>query len=47
MPIDAKRAHADVIIDNTGSLESTRRQTEAFYRRLRADPPQPRTEPGR
>ena len=47
MPIDAKRAHADVIIDNTGSLESTRRQTEAFYRRLRADPPPPRTEPGR
>ncbi len=47
MPIDAKRAHADVIIDNTGSLESTRRQTAAFYRRLRADPPPPRTEPGR
>ena len=34
MPIDAKRAYADVIIDNTGSLEATRRQVLAAYRSI-------------
>ena len=48
MPIDAKRAHADVIIDNAGPLEATRRQALTLYRRLRAKPPAPpRTEPDR
>ena len=48
MPIDAKRAHADVIIDNAGPLEATRRQALTLYRRLRAKPPPPpRTEPDR
>ncbi len=46
MPIDAKRAHADVIIDNTGPLEATRRQALALYRRLLASPPPPRRAPG-
>ena len=31
MPLDEKRARADHVIDNTGSLESTRRQVEAIY----------------
>ncbi len=47
MPIDAKRAHADVIIDNAGSLEATRRQALTLYHRLLADPPPPRTDPER
>ncbi len=47
MPNDAKRAHADVIIDNTGPLEATRRQAQALYRRLLTDPPPPRTDPER
>jgi dephospho-CoA kinase len=34
MPIDDKRAFADVIIDNRGPLEATRRQALALYRRL-------------
>jgi dephospho-CoA kinase len=32
MPLDAKRARADHVIDNTGSRENTRRQVEAIYR---------------
>jgi dephospho-CoA kinase len=32
MPLDEKRARADVVIDNTGSRENTRRQVEAIYR---------------
>src|SRR5260370_21307316 len=36
MPLDEKRARADVVIDNSGSREKTRRQVEAGYRR---DPP--------
>ncbi len=47
MPIDAKRAHADVIIDNAGPLEATRRQALILYRRLQAEPPPPRAEPDR
>jgi dephospho-CoA kinase len=33
MPLDAKRDRADHVIDNSGSLEETRRQVEAIYRR--------------
>jgi dephospho-CoA kinase len=33
MPLDEKRARADVVIDNSGSRESTQRQVEAIYRR--------------
>ena len=36
MPIDAKRDHADFIIDNSGSLEATRRQVQAVYEQIRA-----------
>src|SRR6267378_5281763 len=32
MPLDAKRARADHVIDNSGRLEDTRRQVEAIYR---------------
>ncbi len=41
MPIDAKRVHADVIIDNTGPRAATHRQALALYRRLLADSPSP------
>ncbi len=41
MPIDAKRVHADVIIDNSGSRAATRRQALDLYRRLRAQKPSP------
>src|SRR5260370_34618497 len=33
MPLDEKRARADVVIDNSGSRDNTRRQVEAGYRR--------------
>jgi dephospho-CoA kinase len=33
MPLDEKRARADVVIDNSGSRENTRRQVDAIYRR--------------
>ena len=33
MPIEQKRRLADVVIDNTGSLDDTRRQVQAFYRK--------------
>ena len=33
MPIEQKRQLADVVIDNTGSLDKTRRQVQAYYRR--------------
>jgi dephospho-CoA kinase len=36
MPIDAKRAFADFIIDNTGTLEATQRQVLAVYEQIRA-----------
>jgi dephospho-CoA kinase len=36
MPLDAKRARADVVIDNSGSQASTQRQVEAIYRRYAA-----------
>ena len=37
MPLDEKRARADVVIDNNGSRENTRRQVEAIYRRYAAE----------
>lgn len=36
MPLDAKRARADHVIDNSASRETTRRQVEAIYRRYAA-----------
>lgn len=36
IPIDEKRAQADHVIDNSGSLEDTRRQVEALYALLTA-----------
>ena len=38
MPLDEKRARADIVIDNRGSQEETRRQVETIYRDF-ADPP--------
>jgi dephospho-CoA kinase len=34
MPMAEKRRRADVVIDNSGSLDATRSQTEALWRRL-------------
>jgi dephospho-CoA kinase len=34
MPLDEKRARADVVIDNSGSRDDTQRQVEAIYRRF-------------
>ena len=34
MPIDAKRAHADYIVDNSGRREATRRQVMEVYDRV-------------
>jgi dephospho-CoA kinase len=34
MPLDEKRARADLVIDNSGSREDTGRQVEAIYRRF-------------
>ena len=34
LPIESKKAMADVIIDNTGSLEETRRQTMELFERF-------------
>src|SRR5260370_9624340 len=36
MALDEKRARADLVIDNNGSREDTRRQVEALYRRYHA-----------
>jgi dephospho-CoA kinase len=38
MPLDAKRAQATVVIDNSGSETETRRQVEAFWRGLATRP---------
>lgn len=35
MPLEEKRAYADIIIDNRGSLESTRGQVDCFWAGLR------------
>lgn len=32
MPLDEKRARADIVIDNSGSLDNTRQQVDAIYR---------------
>jgi len=34
MPIEQKRARATVVVDNSGTLEATRKQTEKIYRQL-------------
>jgi dephospho-CoA kinase len=34
MPIEAKRARADIVIDNSGTLEETRRQALEMYEKL-------------
>ena len=39
MPLDEKRARADHVIDNTGSLKETRAQVEAIYRQYAGPPP--------
>jgi dephospho-CoA kinase len=41
MPLDAKRAHADHVIDNSGSREDTRRQVEAIYQLYAPAPASP------
>jgi dephospho-CoA kinase len=38
MPIEAKRAHADYIVDNTGSRAATRRQIFAIYEQIITGP---------
>jgi len=35
LPIDEKRAFADYVVDNDGSMEDTRRQVEAVFRELK------------
>jgi dephospho-CoA kinase len=35
MPIEEKRARADYVIDNSGSLADTERQARELYERLR------------
>lgn len=39
MPLDAKRARADHLIDNSGDRDTTRRQVEAIYRHYAQAPP--------
>ena len=41
LPIEAKRVHADYIIDNSRSREATRRQVLEVYRRIMAGPQPP------
>ena len=41
MPLDQKRARADIVIDNSGGLEDTRRQVEKIYRQFAHPPPDP------
>ena len=41
MPIDAKRAHAHYIVDNTGDLDATRRQVFDIYRKIISGAPPP------
>ncbi|MBC2737823.1 MAG: dephospho-CoA kinase [Desulfobacteraceae bacterium] len=42
MPIDAKRAHAHYIVDNTGDLGATRRQVLDIYRTILSGAPPPK-----
>jgi dephospho-CoA kinase len=41
MPLDAKRARADHVIDNRGRRDETQRQVEAIYRRYAPAPASP------
>lgn len=43
MPIDAKREHADYIIDNTGERNATRQQVFVIYHQIHAGGPPPDT----
>ena len=36
MPVDEKREHCDLVVDNSGDLENTRRQVSDIWRRLKA-----------
>ncbi|MCK5439021.1 MAG: dephospho-CoA kinase, partial [Gemmatimonadetes bacterium] len=36
LPIESKKAMADVVIDNSGSLEETQRQTRMLFERFTA-----------
>ena len=47
MPIEAKRAHANAIIDNSGSRAATRRQVGRLYRSLCAGEPVGPSDPTR
>jgi len=42
MPIDAKRAHAHYIVDNSGDLGATRRQVLDIYRKILSGAPPPK-----
>ena len=42
MPIDAKRAHAHYIVDNSGDLDATRRQVLDIYRKILSGAPPPK-----
>ncbi|MGA9524142.1 MAG: dephospho-CoA kinase [Myxococcaceae bacterium] len=39
LPLDEKRRHATWVVENSGSLEDTRRQVEEIWTRLHANPP--------
>ncbi|MEW5737408.1 MAG: dephospho-CoA kinase [Myxococcota bacterium] len=41
MPLDEKRKHATWIVDNSGSLEETRRQVERIFEAMKALPADP------
>ncbi|RMG54458.1 MAG: dephospho-CoA kinase [Acidobacteria bacterium] len=44
MPIDEKRAHADYVIDTSGSFDQTRQQVERVFERIQKEfRPQPRS----
>jgi dephospho-CoA kinase len=38
LPIDEKKAYADFIIDNSGSLEETQKQVKEVWQKLKAFP---------
>jgi dephospho-CoA kinase len=41
MPIDAKRAHAHYVVDNSGDLDATRRQVLDIYQKILSGAPPP------
>jgi dephospho-CoA kinase len=38
MPLDEKRAYATWVVDNSGTLDDTRRQVERIFREMQALP---------